>query len=42
VAEKAAWIEQRHRRRIAEVIGLLKMMRQEMNEVQAGEDDDDE
>ena len=42
VAEKAAWIEQRHRHRVAEIIGLLKMMRQEMNELQAGEDDDDE
>ncbi|DBB11623.1 hypothetical protein WJX82_004054 [Trebouxia sp. C0006] len=42
VAEKAAWTEQRHRRRVAEIIGLLKMLRQEMNEVQAGGDDDDE
>lgn len=42
VAEKAAWIEQQSRHRVAEVLGLMKKMRQEMNEVQLGEEEDEE
>ncbi len=41
VAEKAAWIDRRHRRRAAEVMGLLRNLRQEMNEMQSEESGDE-
>ena len=41
VAEKAAWIEQRNRHRVAEMIGLLKRLRQELNEVMLDEDEEE-
>ena len=41
VAEKAAWVEQRHRSRVAEIIGLMRNIKDEMSKVQS-EDDQEE
>lgn len=34
VAEKVAWIERRHRNRIAEITGLVNNVKAELDEVQ--------
>ena len=39
VAEKGAWIERRHRNRIAEIIGLVSNLKAEMDDVQAEDEE---
>ena len=39
VAEKGAWIERRHRNRIAEIIGLVNNLKAEMDEVQTEDEE---
>ena len=39
VAEKASWVERRHRNRIAEIIGLVKNLKAEMDEVQTEDEE---
>ncbi|KAL3160580.1 hypothetical protein ABBQ32_010517 [Trebouxia sp. C0010 RCD-2024] len=40
IAEKAAWVEHRHQHRVAEIIGLMRGLKQEVNELQLEEDND--
>lgn len=39
VAEKGAWIERRHRNRIAEIIGLVSNLKAELDDVQAEDEE---
>ena len=41
VAEKTAWIEHRHKHRVAEMIGFMQGLREEVNELQLEEDDNE-
>ena len=38
VAEKAAWIEERYRHRVAEILGFMHGIREEVSELQTEDD----
>lgn len=40
VAENTAWIEHRHKHRVAEIIGFMRGLREEVKELQLEEEDD--
>ena len=41
VAENTAWIEHRHRHRVAEIIGLMRSLKEEVNDLQVDDDNDE-